>query len=59
VGSHLADQTLLPISLVGGGEFATMPVTKHFGSHAGIIDEFLARRVMAESKDGLVEVRVR
>jgi RNA 3'-terminal phosphate cyclase len=52
-------QLLLPMALAGGGEFVTMPVTENFESHVGIIEKFLARRVMAEGKDGLVHVRVR
>jgi RNA 3'-terminal phosphate cyclase (ATP) len=59
VGPQLADQLLLPMALAGGGEFVTMPVTQHFESHVAIIEKFLARRVVAESKDGLVHVRVR
>jgi RNA 3'-terminal phosphate cyclase (ATP) len=58
VGSHLADQLLLPMALAGGGEFVTMPVTQHFESHAEIIGKFLARRVVANSKGRLVQVRI-
>jgi RNA 3'-terminal phosphate cyclase (ATP) len=59
VGPHLADQLLLPMSLAGGGEFTTMPVTQHFESHVAIIEKFLARRVVTESMAPLVHVRVR
>jgi RNA 3'-terminal phosphate cyclase (ATP) len=59
VGRYPADQLLLPMALVGGEEFRTMPVTQHFASHVAIIEKFLARRVTTESKDGLVYVRVR
>jgi RNA 3'-terminal phosphate cyclase (ATP) len=58
VGPHLADQLLLPMALAGGGEFVTMPVTQHFESHVAIIGKFLALRVAAESKDGLVHVKI-
>jgi RNA 3'-terminal phosphate cyclase (ATP) len=58
VGSHLADQLLLPMALAGGGEFLTMPVTQHFESHVGIIGKFLARRVVTESTETLVQVSV-
>ena len=59
VGPHLADQLLLPMALAGGGEFTTMPVTRHFESHVEIIGKFLALRVVAESKGGLMHVKIR
>jgi len=43
VGPYLADQLLLPMALAGGGEFTTLPVTKHFVSHVAIISAFLGR----------------
>ncbi|MEA3173994.1 MAG: 3-terminal phosphate cyclase, partial [Gammaproteobacteria bacterium] len=58
VGPHLADQLLLPMALAGGGEFLTMPVTQHFESHVEIIKAFLHRKVVAENKGELVQVRV-
>lgn len=58
VGRHLADQLLLPMALSGGGEFLTMPVTKHFESHVEIIGAFLSRRVVTENVGDLVSVRV-
>jgi RNA 3'-terminal phosphate cyclase (ATP) len=58
VGRHLADQLLLPMALSGSGEFVTMPVTQHFESHVEIIKAFLHRKVVAEHKGELVQVRV-
>jgi hypothetical protein len=40
------------------GEFVTMRVTRHFESHVGIIEKFLARKVDTEIKGELVRVRV-
>ena len=58
VGSHLADQLLLPTALAGGGEFTTMPVTQHFESHVEIIRKFLSRRVVTDNSGNSVGVRV-
>jgi RNA 3'-terminal phosphate cyclase (ATP) len=58
VGCHLADQLLLPMALVGGGEFLTLPVTQHFNSHVSILRAFLNRNVRTESVGNLVQVRV-
>jgi RNA 3'-terminal phosphate cyclase (ATP) len=57
VGPYLADQLLLPMALAGGGEFTTLPVTKHFVSHVAIIRAFLGRDSSATSCDGLVHAR--
>jgi RNA 3'-terminal phosphate cyclase (ATP) len=59
VGRHLADQLLLPMTLAGGGEFLTMPVTQHFESHVGIIEKFLERKVFVEQTAELVRVTIR
>jgi RNA 3'-terminal phosphate cyclase (ATP) len=59
VGRHLADQLLLPMTLAGGGEFLTMPVTQHFESHVGIIEKFLERKVFVEQAAELVRVTIR
>jgi RNA 3'-terminal phosphate cyclase (ATP) len=57
VGPYPADQLLLPMALAGGGEFTTLPVTKHFVSHVAIIRAFLGRDSSATSCDGLVHAR--
>jgi RNA 3'-terminal phosphate cyclase (ATP) len=59
VGSHLAHQLLLPMALAGGGEFVTMPVTRHFESHVEIIEKFLSNRVATKDRRVLVCVMVR
>ena len=58
VGRHLADQLLLPMALVGGGEFTTLPVTHHFESHVTIAKAFLNTKIATESTGDLVRVRV-
>jgi RNA 3'-terminal phosphate cyclase (ATP) len=58
VGPHLADQLLLPMALGGGGEFSTVPVTKHFASHVAIIRAFLGRDIKATQCDGFVHACV-
>jgi RNA 3'-terminal phosphate cyclase (ATP) len=59
VGPHLANRLLLPMALAGGGEFTTMPVTQHFGSHVSTIEKFLSKRVVMEDRDCLMYVSVR
>lgn len=41
VGTHLADQLLLPLALAGGGSFITQPVTAHTTTNAEVIRRFL------------------
>ncbi len=41
VGEHLADQLLLPISLLGGGVFTTTDITQHTHTNIDIIRRFL------------------
>ncbi len=45
VGSHLADQLLLPMALGDGGEFVTSRPTLHTSTNAEIIQHFLHRPV--------------
>ncbi len=56
VGSHLADQLLLPMALAGGGEFVTQPVTRHFESNGGIVGRFLSRTPSVTVRDSFVIV---
>ncbi len=58
VGRHLADQLLLPLALAGGGEFTTLPVSKHFESQVSTIRTFLGREIATEAREGVVHVRV-
>ena len=41
VGSHLADQLLIPMALAGGGSFRTLPPSGHTQTNAGVIRRFL------------------
>ena len=41
VGEHLADQLLLPMSLLGGGVFTTTDITQHTHTNIDIIRRFL------------------
>lgn len=44
VGSHLADQLLLPLALAGGGSFTTVTPTGHTRTNAQLIERFLPVR---------------
>jgi RNA 3'-terminal phosphate cyclase (ATP) len=41
VGSHLADQLLLPMALAGGGVFHTVSITDHTRTNMELIESFL------------------
>lgn len=41
VGTHLADQLLLPMVLAGGGSFRTLPLSRHSATNIEIIRSFL------------------
>ncbi len=44
VGSHLADQLLLPMALAGGGAFLTVPLSPHARTAIEVIEAFGAAR---------------
>ena len=44
VGSHLADQLLLPMALAGGGAFLTLPLSGHAQTAIEVIEAFGAAR---------------
>ena len=48
VGSHLADQLLLPLALAGGGSFRTLAPTPHTTTQMTVIRRFLARAFTCE-----------
>ncbi|MEM6927301.1 MAG: RNA 3'-terminal phosphate cyclase, partial [Myxococcota bacterium] len=50
VGPHLADQLMVPLSLVGG-RFLTGPLTDHSRTAIAIIERFLGRSPRAEAQD--------
>lgn len=41
VGTHLADQLLLPMAIAGGGRFVTMEPTRHTTTNIDIIKKFM------------------
>jgi RNA 3'-terminal phosphate cyclase (ATP) len=47
VGSHLADQLLLPMALGGVRSFVTCEPTMHFTSNCDVIAAFTAKRIVA------------
>jgi RNA 3'-terminal phosphate cyclase (ATP) len=53
VGTHLADQLLIPMALSGGGEFRTQKPTLHTVTNAGVVQRFLdiSIRIDRESDD--------
>jgi RNA 3'-terminal phosphate cyclase (ATP) len=61
VGTHLADQLLIPLALAGGGEFLTLPLSRHASSNVEVVREFLdVALAVAPRPDGRtarVEVR--
>jgi RNA 3'-terminal phosphate cyclase (ATP) len=57
VGTHLADQLLLPLGIgaylgTGGGVFRTMPPSSHFTTHVEILRQFLGIDVVVEQEPG-------
>jgi RNA 3'-terminal phosphate cyclase (ATP) len=51
VGSHLADQLLLPMALAGAGSFVTGPLTPHTETNLAVIRSFLDVAAHVESID--------
>jgi RNA 3'-terminal phosphate cyclase (ATP) len=41
VGRYLADQLMIPMALAGGGEFMTMPLSRHSTTNIEILKKFL------------------
>jgi RNA 3'-terminal phosphate cyclase (ATP) len=59
VGSHLADQLLLPFALAGGGAFRTLAPSLHAQTQADVIRTFLGNETRMKAvgeKNWLVEV---
>jgi RNA 3'-terminal phosphate cyclase (ATP) len=52
VGSHLADQLLLPLALAGGGAFRTLPLSDHAVTNLSVLRAFLPLAVRVESLPG-------
>jgi RNA 3'-terminal phosphate cyclase (ATP) len=61
VGEHLADQLLLPMALIKGGVFSTLPPTRHMRTNIDTIGRFLPARIQVSSENNracLVEITV-
>ncbi len=51
VGRYLADQLLLPMALAGGGEFMTLPLSRHATTNIEILKPFLDVNVVVTRVD--------
>ncbi|MEX2139412.1 MAG: RNA 3'-terminal phosphate cyclase [Pirellulales bacterium] len=59
VGTHLADQLILPLALAGGGSFVTMPLTLHTTTNIDVVQMFLPVNIrVTELTAGTVRVDV-
>jgi RNA 3'-terminal phosphate cyclase (ATP) len=54
VGRHLADQLLIPMALAGGGQFRTLPPTRHTLTNIEVLKEFLDVEITVTKVDRLV-----
>src|SRR5262249_10647780 len=50
VGSHLADQLLIPMALSGGGSFRTLSPSAHTQTNAGVVRRFLGVPIAIEAE---------
>ena len=50
VGTHLADQLLVPMALAGGGTFRTLSPTAHTQTNAGVIQRFVDVPIVVEAE---------
>jgi RNA 3'-terminal phosphate cyclase (ATP) len=59
VGSHLADQLMVPLALGPGGSYRTLPLTLHSRTNIETIGRFLDRPIEVTPAEGLqVEIRI-
>jgi RNA 3'-terminal phosphate cyclase (ATP) len=59
VGTHLADQLLLPLAMAGAGSFRTVAPTPHTTTNMEIIQKFLSVRIRSEKVgEGIWEITV-
>lgn len=59
VGSHLANQLILPLATAGGGRFRTLPPSEHSRTNAEVVRRFLEVEVAMEpAEDGTWEVEI-
>jgi RNA 3'-terminal phosphate cyclase (ATP) len=59
VGTHLADQLLLPMWLAGGGSFVCGPVSEHLQTNAGLIEAMTGCEVSVKPRGAGAEVELR
>ncbi|MCB1740784.1 MAG: RNA 3'-terminal phosphate cyclase [Gammaproteobacteria bacterium] len=59
VGTHLADQLLLPLAIAGGGGFSTVATSPHMLSNAAIIETFSGLNLHTEPLDHGYRVQLR
>jgi RNA 3'-terminal phosphate cyclase (ATP) len=52
IGSYLADQILLPLSIAGEGSYRTLAPSRHLRTNAEVIEKFLQRRIQMEPSTG-------
>lgn len=50
VGTHLADQLLVPMALAGGGSFRTLAPTEHTRTNIEVVRRFLGASIRAEER---------
>jgi RNA 3'-terminal phosphate cyclase (ATP) len=60
VGTHLADQLLIPLAMAGGGSFTTLPLTGHTTTNMEVVRTFtgIGFRVTEEGEGSIVKVEV-
>jgi RNA 3'-terminal phosphate cyclase (ATP) len=58
VGTHLADQLLLPMALGSGGVFVTGAPSQHFLTNVAVIEAFLGDKIRLTESDGCCRVDV-
>ncbi|HTV00190.1 MAG TPA: RNA 3'-terminal phosphate cyclase, partial [Luteitalea sp.] len=59
VGTHLADQVLMPLALAGGGAFRTLPLSTHATTNIAVLRQFLdVDVVVADEPQGTCLVTV-
>lgn len=58
VGSHLADQLLLPMALGAGGSFVTGPLSDHTRTNIAVIGQFIEREITAQKRGKDVQITV-
>jgi RNA 3'-terminal phosphate cyclase (ATP) len=52
VGTHLADQLIVPLALAGGGAFRTLRLSLHSTTNMAVVERFLDVRFEVESEPG-------